>query len=123
MKKTTSFLIVTGLLSATMMSPALAGKDDDKDWRKKYQEHYLQRHQMNMDMMKMLSETMTILRDLNHKPSAEEKARLSEMIKQLDEMMVAHKEMEDEAVMQSRHHKMPMMDDDERPRGRAQDWN
>ncbi len=91
--KTITALLSTGLISALFVSPVFAGKNNDDDKRKKYQQHYTQRHQMHMDMMQMLSETMTVLRDLNHKPSAEEKARLSDMIKQLDEMMATHKEM------------------------------
>ena len=91
MKKITT-IFTAGLLSIAMLSPAIASDDDEK--RTPYQEHYKQRHQMNIDMMQMLSETMTILRDINHQPSAAEKARLSDMIKQLDEMMVAHKKMQ-----------------------------
>ncbi len=93
MKKITTILTTIGLLGAIVFGPAFAGKNDNNDMRKNYQEHYKQRHQMNIDMMQMLSETMTILRDINHKPSAEEKARLGDMIKQLDGMMAKHKEM------------------------------
>ncbi len=96
--KTITALLSTGLISALFVSPVFAGKSDDNGKRGHYKEHYMQRHQMNMDMMKMLSETMSILRDLNHKPSAEEKARLSDMISQINEMAVKHKEMGDKAM-------------------------
>jgi len=92
MKKFTTYLVPV-LLSTTMLGSAFASKDDDNKMRNNYQEHYQQRHQMNMDMMQMLSETMTVLRDLNHKPSAEEKARLDQMINQLDKIMATHKKM------------------------------
>ena len=97
MKKHTIFLC-TGLISTLLISPVFASKNDDDDKRNNYQEHYKQRHQMNMEMMQMLSETMTILHDINNKPSATEKARLGDMIKQLKQMMDDHKMMADKAM-------------------------
>ena len=121
MNKKTRFLCA-GLISALFVSPVFASKDNDNDKRKNYQEHYKQRHQMNIDMMQMLSETMVILRDINHKPSAAEKARLSDMIKQLDEMMMSHKNMADQA---GKHHERGdgHMKDDGRQRDGHHDKN
>ncbi len=123
MEKNTIFLCA-GLISAIFFSPVFASKNDDDEKRKPYQEHYKQRHQMNIDMMQMLSETMTILRDINHQPSSEEKARLSDMIKQLDEMMVSHKEMADKAGKYYERGAGHMRDseDNERRDGRHRDW-
>ena len=97
MKKQTIFLCA-GLISTLLISPVFASNNDDDDKQKNYQEHYKQRHQMNMEMMQMLSETMTILRDINHKPSDTEKARLGDMIKQLEQMIAEHKMMTDKTM-------------------------
>jgi len=113
MKKNTTFMCA-GLISALLTSPVFAGKssDDTNDRQGSYKKHYAQRHQMNTDMMQILSETMTILRDINHQPSAEEKARLSDMIKQLDKIMATQKKMGEKA-MQRMDKKMGHDDDDD----------
>jgi len=117
MKKITAIL-ATGLFSAAMLNPAIASNNDnDDDKRKNYQAHYQQRHQMNMDMMQMLAETMTILRDLNTSPSADQKTRIGEMIKQLEQMMEDHKIMGDKAMQRMDKH---MKGDG---RGKHHDWN
>ena len=92
--KKSSLILSSALIGMFITTPALAGKKDDNDDRKaRYMEHYQQRHQMNMDMMHMLSETMTILQGLNHMPSAKQQEQLGEMIEQLDDMMKMHEEM------------------------------
>lgn len=108
-------LFTTSLIGALLAAPALADRDKDENSggsndNGRYKEHFQQRHQMDMDMMKMMADTMTILRDLNHQPSAEEKKRLTGMIKQLNEMMARHKEMS-EKMMKYMDDKMgrPMM--------------
>jgi len=121
MKKNTIFLCAS-LICALLFSPVFAGKSDDDEKRKPYQEHYKQRHQMNIDMMQMLSETMTILRDINHQPSSEEKARLSDMIKQLDEMMVSHKKMADQAGKYYEHRDGHMKDAERQRDGHHKNW-
>ena len=115
MKKVTAIL-ATGLLGAAMLNPVFASKGNDDDKRKNYQEHYKQRHQMNMDMMQMLTETMTILRGLDASPSADQKARLGDMIKQLEQMMEEHKTMGDKAMQRMDKH---MKGDG---RGKHHDW-
>ncbi len=96
--KKTGLLLSSALVGALIITPAFASSHNDmKDKKKDYKEHYMKRHQMNMDMMQMLSETMTILSNLNHMPSAKEKERLNEMIKQLNEMMKTHEEMWEDA--------------------------
>lgn len=114
--KRTSIILSSALISALIAAPVFASKNDDDDDRKaRYKEYYMQRHQMNMDMMQMLSETMTILSNLNHMPSAKEKQRLNDMIKQLNEMMETRKEMWDKAQQR-------MMDgDDDGHHGRHHD--
>ncbi len=92
--KKTSLILSSALIGSLIAAPALAGKMNDNDDRKaRYKEHYQQKHQMQMDMMHMLSETMSILKGLNHMPSAKQQEQLGEMIEQLDEMMEMHKEM------------------------------
>lgn len=61
------------------------------------------------DMMRMLKETMEIVRDLNHKPSAKDKERLNEMIERLDKSIAKHKEMKKKW---SKKHKKKMGKDD-----------
>jgi len=116
MKKQTIFLCA-GLISTLLISPVFASNNDD-DKLKNYQEHYKQRHQMNMDMMQMLSETMTILRDINHKPSATEKTRLGDMIKQLEQMMAEHKMMADKTMQRMDMH----MKNDGRSKHHDKNW-
>lgn len=108
-------LLTTSLIGALIAAPAFAGKDKEENSggsndSGRYQEHLQQRHQMDMEMMRMMADTMTILRDINHQPSAEDKKRLTDMIKQLNEMMARHKEM-GEKMMKHMNDKMgrPMM--------------
>ncbi|MEK6747880.1 MAG: hypothetical protein AABY83_01580 [Pseudomonadota bacterium] len=70
-------LLMIGLLSLAVL-PAMA--DDKMDGKKK---EYYQRH---MRMQQMLKETMGIIANLNHTPSAEDKKKLEAMMKELDGM-------------------------------------
>lgn len=117
MKKNRIFLCA-GLISTLFVSPIIASDNGDDDKRKNYQEHYKQRHQMNMDMMQMLSETMIILRNINHKPSDAEKARLDDMTKQLEQMMAEHKMMADKAMQRMDMH----MKNDGRGKHHDKNW-
>ncbi len=105
-----SLLITTTLIGALLAVPAFADKDKEKSGEgsghtANHKEHFQQRQQMHMDMMKMMADTMTILRDLNHQPSADEKKRLTDMINRMNEMLAQHKTM-DEGAMKSMDHKM-----------------
>lgn len=80
--KNTSLILGATLISALAVSPVFA--DENHHGNGKATKSYKQHHQMGIDTIQMLSETMTILRDMNHRPSDEEKARLSEMIDQLN---------------------------------------
>ncbi len=51
------------------------------------------RQQMAIETMAMLRQTMSILQDLNHKPSAEDKELLGKMVGRLDTMMSDSHEM------------------------------
>jgi hypothetical protein len=118
MKKLTA-LLTTGLLSASILSPVYADghKKDKEEEYENHQGHAMSQH--HVKMMQMLSETMSILRDLNHKPSDAEKARLSDMIMQLDDMakngnqhsdkgmphMEKHKEMKEKGMKNMEKHK------------------
>lgn len=90
-------LITTTLIGALLAAPAFAGKGEEKseEHTANYKEHMQQRQKMHMNMMQALADTMTILRDLNHQPSAEDKKRLTDMINQMNEMMAQHKSMGD----------------------------
>ena len=74
-----SRLLTAGLLM-TMTLPALA---DDKLGDATKMDYY-KRHQRTMEMLK---ETMSIVANMNHTPSAAEKQKLEGMVKELDEMM------------------------------------
>lgn len=101
-------MITASLIGTLIAAPAFAAKDKESDGHMaNYKEHFQQRQQMHMDMMQMMIDTMTILRDINHQPSAEEKKHLSDMIKQMNEMMANHKKMEEEMgkqMMNGGHH-------------------
>lgn len=105
-------MIIGMAVCATLLIPSAYAGSHKGGERGDYKEHYKKRHQMGMDMMQVMVETMTILRDLNHKPSADEKARLSEMIKQMETMMADHKQMGKMHKKMGKHHGK-MMDDDE----------
>ena len=95
-------LITASLIGALIAAPAFAAKDKDDDksggeWGH-YKENMQQRHQMNMDTMQMMINTMTILRDMNHQPGPDEKKRLTDMIKQMNDMMARQKEMNEKAM-------------------------
>ena len=103
--------LLAGLSSAIIAStfisnPAFAEKDRDGDPRRDhYKKAFEERHQMSQNMMAALKETMTILRDLNHKPTVEEKQRLSDMIEQMDTMMSRHDEMVEMAKKRMKKHR------------------
>ncbi len=105
-------LITASLIGALIAAPAFASKDKDKESDDKsaghmenYKEHMQQRQQMHMDMIQAMVDTMTILRDINHQPSAEKKKHLSYLINQMNDMMAKHKSM-DESSMKSIDDKM-----------------
>jgi hypothetical protein len=103
-------LISASLIGALIAAPAFAAMDKDKDKESEghmanYKEHMQQRQQMHMDMMQAMITTMTILRDINHQPSADEKKKLTDLIKQMNDMMAKHKAM-DESAMKSMDEKM-----------------
>jgi hypothetical protein len=99
---------ITGLLVAVLFAffifstPALAGnpcgvnpcgmemKDGHHKERDCKKEHYKKGYyKKNMERMSehmgMMKEVLTILRDLNHKPTKAQKKRLAEMIERLEE--------------------------------------
>jgi len=53
------------------------------------------RQQMMTGMMETLRETMSILKDLNHQPSDEERKKLGEMITRIDTMISRQQEMQE----------------------------
>ena len=63
-----------------------------KDWSD-FKMMMTNRHKMMRDMMAMNRDVMKILVGLNHKPSADEKQQLSDMIMKLDKMIAMDKEM------------------------------
>ena len=94
-------ILATGLLGAALVSGgAFAASDDDDDKSPPQREMYMkmakERHEMSQDMMTMLRETMEIVRNLDDKPSAGEKEKLSKMIERMDGMMKRHDEMREE---------------------------
>ncbi len=79
-----------------MASPALAGNPcaknpcgmsmGDKN-PCAMEERKAKHHKMKKEHMGMMREVMVILRDLNHKPSAEQKKRLNAYIEKLDDSL------------------------------------
>ena len=53
----------------------------------------MQKGQCMQEVMSMLKETMGILKDLNHKPSSEEKKQLGDMVNKLDDLINQHNQM------------------------------
>lgn len=90
-------LILVLLTSLLFTTAVWADKDDkerrDDDQWSDFRMVMTQRHEMMVGMMKMTRETMEILKNLNHKPSAAEKEKLAMMIEDLDRMMARDKEM------------------------------
>ena len=111
--KKAGLILSSALITTLIAAPAFAGKHGDGNHKEKYKEHYKQHHQMHMDMMHMLSETMSILKSLNHMPSAKQQEKLGKMIEQLDDMMEMHS---NKGGMMMKHkdksHGKKMMDED-----------
>lgn len=53
----------------------------------------MERHQTMQDILGMLKETMAVVRDMSHKPTAAQKKQLDENIKKLDGIMKQQDEM------------------------------
>jgi len=81
-----AMVMVTMLLTGT----AWAADDGQKmdEWAD-FRTMMTERHKMVRGMMEMNSELMKIVKNLNHKPSAAEKEKLGNMIKDID-TMIAH---------------------------------
>lgn len=74
-------------------TPAKAGDDMTKGEQPAWRMMMHDRQQMTQDVLGMMKETMAIIRNLNHKPSDAEKARLDEMMSKLDVIMEKEKKM------------------------------
>lgn len=81
-------MMVTGSGALFAADDMMKGDDQWKDFRMMM----TQRSEMMRDMMAMQKETMMIIRNLNHKPSGEEKQRLDEMMGKLDDMIKQDRE-------------------------------
>ncbi len=84
----TVFMLSIPTLALSEMNPCGMSKNPcaKKERMEKRHEMMQEHHKMKLETMEMLRETMEILRDLNHKPSKEEKKKLSKMIERLEEM-------------------------------------
>ncbi len=97
-------LIAAAVLAATLASAPLLAQDGMNPMPMdhstmggpaepgKYGEMMMKRQKTTEEMMGMMKETMTILRDLKHTPTAEQKEKLNDMIKRMDGMMKEHEE-------------------------------
>ncbi|MBI5599778.1 MAG: hypothetical protein HY890_08610 [Deltaproteobacteria bacterium] len=88
------------MIFSIALAPALAGEKGDMggmmmgdDMKGPHREDMIEHHRMTQDALRMLRETMVILRDLSHKPTAEERKKLDGMISRLDDMVKKHEEM------------------------------
>jgi hypothetical protein len=96
-------LIAASLLAATLASSPLLAQDQETTNPAptdhstmggaaepgKYRD-MMKRHE---ELMGMLKDTMTILRNLKHSPTADQKKKLDAMIARMDEMMKEHEHM------------------------------
>ena len=107
----TAMLVVGALFAAPMVARAddthhatEATAKDDSSKDKKADDamggQMMQMHKMSADhqqvfkeVLGMVKDTMAIVRDLNHKPSEEQKKQLDAMIKKLDDISKKHEDM------------------------------
>lgn len=95
-------IVTAGIIGAALVggvavaSPEGEGHEQRSDKREMYMKMAQERHEMSQDMMKMLRETMEIVRNLDHKASAGEKEKLGKMIGRIDEMLQKHEDMREE---------------------------
>ncbi len=112
MKKINMFIMA--LVAASLLSLSIPAMADSKGAgnpcaknpcamnpcaeKMKKHDHYKEHHAMKLEMMEMLRETMTIIKDLNHKPTDAEKKKLGDMIERLTEMEKKCKERKKECA-------------------------
>ena len=94
-------VVATGFAAMLISAPVFADMDKDDsgksgDKREMYMKMAQERHEMSIDMMKMLRDTMEIVKNLEHRPTAEEKEKLGKMISQMDEMISKHEKIYEE---------------------------
>jgi len=86
---------ITSMLAMLVMMTLLTGtvwaddKAKDMDEWADFRTMMTERHKMVRSMMEMTREMMVIVKNLDHRPSAAEKAKLESMIKDTD-AMIAH---------------------------------
>ena len=88
----TSFLIGP-VAGSTLASDGGMMHDGMMGSKKMYMHRMMKHHKMMDNMMKMLKETMVILRDLSHRPTEAQKKKLEEMIEKMDKMIKMHNQM------------------------------
>jgi len=98
--KITGFFLSALLAFTLLASTAMAGRKGDDmmknpcDMKGSMMGSMMNEgHKLNQEMMEMLKETMTILRDIKHYPDEAQKKRLDEMIGRIDGMVKEHKSM------------------------------
>lgn len=78
---TAIFLIFIALSAPDVVNSQMGGSAMHKEMSGQHHEKCLH------EVMSMLQETMSILKGLNHKPTSEEKKKLTEMMDKLDTLM------------------------------------
>ncbi|MEJ2573626.1 MAG: hypothetical protein P8164_08595 [Gammaproteobacteria bacterium] len=88
------FFMITALsLSLWLSTPTPVHAGDDPSATTSHLPALEQQQQsVTEELMGMLKSTMTILRDMDHRPSPDEKRRLDAMISRLDTLMIRQKE-------------------------------
>ena len=87
MKQLQVFIVaVVMCLSAGVVMADSKDKKDGDDWAV-FRTMMTERNKMVRSMMAMTRETMKIVRDMNHKPSAEDKDKLNTMINDIDKLI------------------------------------
>ncbi len=106
------------ITSVLLCSPITHAEDDDRgEYRgggMMMNNDDMRHPPVHIDLMKMLADTMEILRDLNHKPTDKEKAHLNDMINQLHDMMKNRAERRDDRREERMENRDRRYNDDDR---------
>lgn len=90
--KIKGIIAVLALALTMMMSTDAAARSGDKMDKGMMYDKMAGHHEMTTEVMGMFKETLVILKDMNHTPTAAQKKRLEEMITRMDEVIKKHEE-------------------------------
>lgn len=88
----TGIIAVLALAVTMMMATDAVARGGDKMDNGMMHDKMVGHHEMTTEVMGMFKETLVILKDMNHTPTAAQKKRLEEMITRMDEVIKTHEE-------------------------------